>query len=288
MKKNTLFVIATVCILAGAALAFYVVKSVAARKACITILHVNDSHSQLEPVRSGEYAGMGGALERAAYIDSVRTADGRDNVLVLHAGDFFQGSAYFSEFGGTVEIQDLNAIGYDAVTLGNHEFDNGIEALGEALSGCEVPVVVCNYDFSPFEMGKYIKPYVVVEKAGLRIGIVGVVCSLASMVQADISNRLVELDMVPTVQKYVDQIRGECDLVVALTHIGYEEHGPGEITDPLLCAATSGIDLFVGGHSHTFLETPAMHPNLDGKLIPIVQSGEYGVRMGEAHLTLPR
>lgn len=254
----------------------------------LTILHVNDTHSHLEPDKSGPYVGMGGVMERTAYIDSVRLADGVENVLLLHAGDFSQGSSYFAEFGTGYMVRFVNAMGYDAVTLGNHEFDNGIEALGEALSGCEVPVVVCNYDFSPFEMGKYIKPYVVVEKAGLRIGIVGVVCSLASMVQADISNRLVELDMVPTVQKYVDQIRGECDLVVALTHIGYEEHGPGEITDPLLCAATSGIDLFVGGHSHTFLETPAMHPNLDGKLIPIVQSGEYGVRMGEAHLTLPR
>lgn len=254
----------------------------------LTILHVNDTHSHLEPDKSGPYVGMGGVMERTAYIDSVRRADGLENVLLLHAGDFSQGSSYFAEFGTGYMVRFVNAMGYDAVTLGNHEFDNGIEALGEALSGCEVPVVVCNYDFSPFEMGKYIKPYVVVEKAGLRIGIVGVVCSLASMVQADISNRLVELDMVPTVQKYVDQIREECDLVVALTHIGYEEHGPGEITDPLLCAATRGIDLFVGGHSHTFLETPAMHPNQDGKLIPIVHSGEYGVRMGEAHLTLPR
>ena len=286
MKKNTLFVIATVCIIAGALLSIVVVRSFMDRRACITIVHVNDSHSQLEPVRSGEYAGMGGALERAAYIDSVRKADGPSNVLVLHAGDYFQGSSYFSEFGGTVEIQDLNAIKYDAVTLGNHEFDNGLEALGERLSSLKCPVVVCNYDFSPFEMGKYIKPYVIVEKAGKKIGIIGVLCKLKDMVAGDIADRVPEYDMIPTVQKYADELRSQCDLVVALTHIGYTEHNPGDITDPLLVAATRGIDIVIGGHSHTFLEEPDWVENLDGKKVPIVQTGYMGCYMGEFHVKL--
>ena len=201
MKKSSLFAIAAVCLLAGVAVAFYAVKLFNAQKASITIIHVNDTHSQLEPVRSGEYAGMGGELERAAYIDSVRTADGPENVLVLHAGDYFQGSSYFSEYGGTVEIQTLNAVKYDAVTLGNHEFDNGLEALGERLSSLECPVVVCNYDFSPFEIGKYVKPYVIVEKAGKKIGIIGVLCKLKDMVAADIADRVPSYDMIPTDQK---------------------------------------------------------------------------------------
>ena len=286
MKKSTLFLIATVCILAGAALSIFVVRGFANRRATITILHVNDSHSQLEPVRSGEYAGMGGALERAAYIDSVRRADGPGNVLVLHAGDYFQGSSYFSEFGGTVEIQDLNAVKYDAVTLGNHEFDNGLEALGERLSSLECPVVVCNYDFSPFEAGKYIKPYVIVEKAGKKIGIIGVLCKLKDMVAGDIADRVPSYDMIPTVQKYADELRSQCDLVVALTHIGYTEHNPGDITDPQLVAATRGIDIVIGGHSHTFLEEPDWVENLDGKKVPIVQTGCAGVYMGEFHVRL--
>ena len=286
MKKSTLFLIATVCILAGAALSIFVVRGFADRRATITILHVNDSHSQLEPVRSGEYAGMGGALERAAYIDSVRRADGPGNVLVLHAGDYFQGSSYFSEFGGTVEIQDLNAVKYDAVTLGNHEFDNGLEALGERLSSLECPVVVCNYDFSPFEAGKYIKPYVIVEKAGKKIGIIGVLCKLKDMVAGDIADRVPSYDMIPTVQKYADELRSQCDLVVALTHIGYTEHTPGDITDPQLVAATRGIDIVIGGHSHTFLEEPDWVENLDGKKVPIVQTGCAGVYMGEFHVRL--
>ena len=286
MKKSTLFLIATVCILAGAALTIFVARSFSDRRATITILHVNDSHSQLEPVRSGEYAGMGGALERAAYIDSVRRADGTSNVLVLHAGDYFQGSSYFSEFGGIVEIQDLNAIHYDAVTLGNHEFDNGLEALGDRLPSLECPVVVCNYDFSPFEAGKYIKPYVIVEKAGKKIGIIGVLCKLKDMVAGDIADRVPSFDMIPTVQKYADELRPQCDLVIALTHIGYTEHNPGDITDPQLVAATRGIDIVIGGHSHTFLEEPDWVENLDGKKVPIVQTGYMGCYMGEFKVKL--
>ena len=252
----------------------------------LTIIHVNDTHSQNEPVRTGELAGLGGALERAAYVDSVRQADGPENVLLLHAGDFFQGSSYFTEFGGQVEVAMLNAIGYDAVTLGNHEFDNGLEALAERLSSLEMPVLVCNYDFSPLELGKYVKPYVIVEKAGLRIGIVGVTCSLRSMVQADISNRLIERDMVSSVQKCVDELRPQCDYVIALTHIGYTEHNPGDITDPMLVAATRGIDYVVGGHSHTFLTEPDFVKNLDGEPVPIVQTGWAGCYMGETHVTV--
>ena len=251
----------------------------------LVILHVNDTHSHFEPERTGEFVGMGGILERAAYIDSVRAAMGPENVLLLHAGDFSQGTTYFSELGGNLEIQALNAMKFDVVTLGNHEFDNGLEDLGRRLSSLEMPVVVCNYDFSPFEAGKYIKPYVIVEKAGKKIGIVGVICSLSSMVQGDISNRLPEFDMVPTVQKYVDEIRPQVDYVVILSHIGYEEHNPGDTTDPILAASTRGIDLIVGGHSHTFLNEPDYVKNLDGKPVPILQVGWKGVYMGEAHVT---
>lgn len=252
----------------------------------LTILHVNDTHSHIEPDRVGEYAGKGGILERAAYVDSVRRADGVQNVLLLHAGDYCQGSSYFATFGIPFQVQCINAMGYDAIIFGNHEFDNGIEALGEAMSGCEVPIVCCNYDFSSFELGKYVKPYVIVEKAGLRIGIIGVLCPLGNMVQGDISNRLPVLDMIPTVQKYADLLRPQCDLVIALTHIGYTEHNPGDTTDPMLVAATRNIDVVVGGHSHTYMSEPAYERNLDGVRIPIVQTGWAGANMGEFHVTV--
>ncbi len=251
----------------------------------LTILHVNDTHSHMEPVRFGDYAGMGGALERAAYIDSVRRADGPENVLLLHAGDFCQGTSYFSELGGKVETRVLNAIGYDVITLGNHEFDNGIEGLGQVLSGVNMPVVCCNYDFSPFEAGKYIRPYAIVQKAGLKIGVIGVLCGLKDMVAGDIANRIPAFDTVPTVQKYADELRPQCDLVIALTHIGYVEHNPGDLLDSDLAAATRNIDIIVGGHSHTFLEEAVKVKNLDGKDVPIVQVGWMGTYMGEFKVT---
>ncbi|MBO7396970.1 MAG: metallophosphoesterase [Bacteroidales bacterium] len=282
MKRKSIdiavFVAAGIIALAG-------VLYISFKPKTLTIIHVNDTHSQIEPIRSGEYAGMGGMLERAAYVDSVRRADGPENVLLLHAGDFCQGSVYFNEFKGKLEVAELDALGYDAATLGNHEFDNGIEALGELLRSCHVPVVVCNYDFSPFEAGRYIKPYVVVEKAGLKIGIVGVLCGLKDMVAGDIADRIPAYDTVPTVQGYVNILREKegCDMVIALTHIGYTEHNPGDLIDSQLCAATRGIDVFVGGHSHTFMEQPDEVPNLDGVPVPIVQTGWMGAYMGEFH-----
>ncbi|MBQ9192225.1 MAG: metallophosphoesterase [Bacteroidales bacterium] len=205
------------------------------------------------------------------------------NVLLLHAGDFCQGTTYFSELHGDLEIQALNAMHYDVVTLGNHEFDNGLEDLGRRLSSLEMPVVVCNYDFSPFEAGKYVKPYVVLERAGLRIGVLGVLCDLKSMVAGDIAERVPEFPLVETVQQYADLLKGEekCDLVIALTHIGYTEHNPGDVIDPVLCSKTRNIDLFVTGHSHTFLEEMVYHPNLDGIPVPVVQDGWMGVYMGQ-------
>lgn len=252
----------------------------------LTIVHVNDTHSHFEPIRSGAQDGTGGFVEIAAYVDSVRKADGAENVLLLHAGDYCQGTAYFSELKGKMEISTLNLLGFDAVTLGNHEFDNGIEGLERMIPQLEMPVVVCNYDFSPFSFADHIKPYVIIEKAGMKIGVIGVVCSLSSMVNAETANRIPELDMVESVQKCADELKGQVDLVVVLSHIGYEEHTEGDITDPILASRTRGIDIFVGGHSHTFLEEPAMVNNLDGKPIPIVQTGCWGTYMGEFHVTL--
>ena len=277
-----LFICLSVALAAGAAY-LWSNWNAGSDKPHLVILHANDTHSHFEPVRTGKYADMGGVIERAAFVDSVRNAAGAENVLLLHAGDFSQGTTYFSELGGDLEIRALNALRYDVVTLGNHEFDNGLEDLGRRLSSLEMPVVVCNYDFSPFEVGKYVKPYVVVEKAGLKIGVLGVLCDLKSMVAGDIAERVPEFDLVPTVQKYADLLKKDekCDLVIALTHIGYVEHNPGDVTDPILCSKTRNIDLFVGGHSHTFLEEMAMHPNADGVLTPVVQVGEMGVYFGQ-------
>ena len=130
----------------------------------LTILHVNDTHSHIDPQRSGDYKGRGGVIEQAAYIDSVRCADGKRNVLLVHAGDFSQGTSYFTELGGNIEIDVLNALRFDVVTLGNHEFDNGIEELSRRLKNLEAEVVCANYDFEGPALDGLVKPYTIIRR----------------------------------------------------------------------------------------------------------------------------
>lgn len=246
----------------------------------LVIIHLNDTHSHFDPLRAGEQSGQGGIIERAAYIDSVRKAEDAGHVLLLHAGDFSQGTTYFSELGGDLEIQALNALKYDAVTLGNHEFDNGIEDLTRRLSSLDCPVVCANYDFSSFPLGEYVKPYTIIERGGYKIGIFGLLTDITRVVDRTISDRLPKFDDVQSAQKWATWLKYEqkCDLVIALTHIGYDD---SEFTDPQLVAATRDIDLVVGGHSHTFLEKMEYAANLDGEQIPIVQDGCWGLYVGQ-------
>ena len=238
----------------------------------IVIIFENDVHCAIDG-----YKRIAGLRDAIGSSDTAWAA-------AVSCGDYLQGGSPGALSRGAYIATVMNRVGYDVITLGNHEFDNGIEALGELLPGLGIPVVVCNYDFSSFKMGQYVQPYVIIEKANRKIGVIGVLCNLKDMVAGDIANRIQEFDMIPTVQRYVDEIRPQCDLVIALTHIGYEEHNPGDTTDPMLVAATRGIDLVVGGHSHTFMDAPAYVKNLDGKKVPIVQAGWMGTQMGELHL----
>lgn len=245
----------------------------------LTIVHTNDTHSHLEPVRAGVDKGLGGAIERAAYIDSVRRADGRRNVLLLHAGDFSQGTSYFTELHGDIEIDIINAMKYDCITLGNHEFDNGVDEIARRVSRLKCPVVVANYDFSRLPLGKYVKPWAILRKAGRKIGIIGLMPDISTLVSREASVRMPLLDNAEVVNKWAAHLKNveKCDLVIALTHIGFE----GEAyTDPQLVRETRNIDLVVGGHSHTFLEEIAYETDLDGKPVPIVQDGCWGLFLG--------
>lgn len=252
----------------------------------LVIVHFNDTHSHMEPEKTGDYARLGGVIERAAFIDSLRAANGADNVLLLHAGDFSQGTSYFTELHGDIEVEMLNALGYDCTCLGNHEFDNGLEELGRRLASVKCPVVCCNYDFSPFEAGKYIHPWAVVEKAGKRIGIIGVLTNITNVVSRETADRMPRLDEVAEVNKWATYLHDteHCDLVICLTHVGQEPATEDELSDQYLAARTRGIDLFVGGHSHTFLKEPIFKENLDGVPVPIVTDGCWGLLAGELTL----
>ena len=274
MKRNIILALVAVMALAGCA----------PKEKHLVILHVNDTHSHFDPVRSGEDAGKGGVIEMAAYIDSVRKAEGKDNVLLLHAGDFNQGTSYYSVIGGSLEVQTLNAMKFDVVTLGNHEFDNGIEDLASRLALLEMPVVCANYDFSSFELGKYVKPYTIVYRGGYKIGVFGLLTDILKMVDRTISDRIPKYDNLEVANKWAKYLKEEeqCDLVIALTHLGYED---SDFTDPMLVAGSRNIDLVVGGHSHTFLEEMQYAEDLDGKQVPIVQDGCWGLYVGKIDVT---
>lgn len=243
----------------------------------LVILHVNDTHSHFEPVKGGEWNGKGGCIERAAFVDDVRNSVGADNVLLVHAGDFSQGSSYFSELGGTLEMKVINDMAYDCVTLGNHEFDNDIEALCERLKMLEKTKVVCaNLDLSSFELGNYVSPYAIFHRGGKKIGIIGLETDLSIFVAKSVSSRIPQLDNVEVVNKWEDYLHTveNCDLIIVLSHLGYTN-------DQELATHTRWVDMIIGGHSHTFVDDFIYVPNHLGRKVGIITDGCWGLQVGE-------
>lgn len=240
----------------------------------LTILHMNDTHSHIDPQRSGEYMGRGGVIEQAAFIDSVRVADGKRNVLLLHAGDFGQGTSYFTEMHGDIEIDVLNSLGFDVVCLGNHEFDNGTVELARRLGNLKAEVVCANYDFSSSPLKDHVKPYVIVKKAGRKIGIIGLLTDIRSVVDKDIATEFSYQEPVEVVNHYAEYLKDDkgCDLVLCLSHLGYME-------DKELASQIRNVDVIVGGHSHTLLDGMQKVADLDGKDVMIVQNLKWGLNV---------
>jgi 5'-nucleotidase len=234
----------------------------------ITILHTNDVHSQVEPNKDN----IGGMVRIATYIQQVRATE--ENVLLLSAGDMFQGTPYYNLFFGAVEIELMNAMGYDFACLGNHEFDNGIDSLVKRLQEANFEIITANYDVSKTALRRLVKPYAIVEKGGFKIGIVGVGTDLAPVSFGKNWEGIVINDPVETANTIAKQLKEQhCDLVICLSHIGYED-------DIKLAENSRNIDLIIGGHSHTFLEKPDVRKNLDGKDVPITQTGGNGKYIG--------
>lgn len=238
----------------------------------LTIVHFNDTHSHVDPERAGDYKGRGGVIEQAAYVDSVRAEDGRRNVLLLHAGDFSQGTSYFTELGGDIEIDILNCMGYDVVALGNHEFDNGPAELARRLRNLKADVVCANYDFTGTPLESLVRPYVIIRKAGLKIGIIGLLTDISRVVAKEMTGGLKYQDPVVPVNRYAEYLREvkKCDLVICLSHLGYTE-------DKKLASEIRNVDLIVGGHSHTLLHKMQHVADLDGKDVVIVQNWCWGL-----------
>ena len=244
----------------------------------LVILHTNDTHSHFEPIRGSQYDGLGGVTERAAFVDSVRATYGPDRVLLLHAGDFSQGTSYFSELEGSMEPKIIDDLGYDCVTLGNHEFDNGIEALTARLKAVTsgTRFLCANLDLSPFELGEVVKPYAILERGGMKIGVIGLESDVSTNVSKAIADRLQRLDDIEVTNRWADYLHDEekCDMIILLSHAGYDK-------DQVIVTATRWVDLVVGGHTHTFVDGLLYVENARGKQVPIITDGCWGVEMGE-------
>lgn len=247
------------------------------KKNKLIILHCSDVHSHIDPLpaNSPTYPNCGGYARRQTYIEKTR-AEGYET-LVLESGDIFEGTPYFNFYHGALEIQLMNRMGIDAVTIGNHEFDLGLDTLCQRIKEANFPFVCANYHFSNQRTSALIKPYKVLEKCGKRIGVFGLGVELKGLVSDSKHDNTKWEDPVQCAQRIADQLRNaeHCDLVIALTHIGiYDSTKKG---DRYLAANTNGIDMILGGHSHTFMDEPLWLSNADGQQVMVYHSGHSGV-----------
>ncbi len=242
----------------------------------IVILHTNDTHSQVEPSNDN----MGGYARRAGFIDSIRKHE--KNVLLLDAGDYLQGTPYFNFFKGDVEIAAINAMKYDAITIGNHEFDNGVSALADVLSKSLVPIVCSNYKVTGTPLDGLIKPYLIIKRRGIKIGIIGLGIQPRGLITETNFYGIHYLDPIAVANNYGYYLKkkAKCDVVICLSHLGHDTKG---ISDIELVKRTENIDLVIGGHTHKLLDVKV--PNLIGDTITIVQAGKSGAYLGRVDLS---
>ncbi len=250
----------------------------------LTILHTNDQHSRIEPFDSSysRNPNQGGFARRAALIQKIRGEE--KNVLLLDSGDTFQGTPYFNFFGGELEFKLMSMMGYDASTMGNHDFDNGLEGFKKVLPNAKFPFICSNYDFKNTILDGQTLPYKVFNKNGIKVGIFGVGIELAGLVGKKSYGETVWQNPIEIAQHYATFLRNEkkCDLVICLSHIGYDyKDNPRKISDKILASQTDGIDLILGGHTHTFLREPQTFVNKSGKNVMVNQVGWAGLLLGK-------
>lgn len=252
------------------------------QKKHITILHTNDVHSHVEPFpfNDPKYANLGGAARRMDIIEMVRKEN--PNTLLLDAGDIFQGTPYFNFYGGELEFKLMSMMGYDAATIGNHDFDNGVGGLAAQMPNAKFSMLSSNYDFSNTIMEGLTKPYQVFVKDDVRIGVFGLGVQLSGLVNQRMYKETKYLDPVEMTIDTVQKLRNDeqCDIVICLSHLGYDYDNKNIISDVNLAAQTDGIDLIIGGHTHTFLEKPTIAQNKSGKFVLINQVGWGGINLG--------
>ena len=247
----------------------------------LTILHTNDVHSRIEafPMDGGRYQGLGGAARRAALIRQIRQEE--EHVLLFDCGDIFQGTPYFNFFDGELEFKLMSAMKYDAATIGNHDFDAGIDGLHRQLPLADFEFICSNYDFSDTVMHQQTKPYRIFQKDDIKIGVIGLGIELDGLVPQDLYKNTLYLNPIEKANHYAAILKKDhrCDLVVGLSHLGFR-YDSDKVSDVALAKHTRHLDVILGGHTHTFLEQPEIHLNLDGEPVLINQVGWAGIFLG--------
>lgn len=247
----------------------------------ITILHTNDVHSRLDPFPQTDknFGGLGGVVRRAELIKRIRKEE--KNVLLFDAGDIFQGTPYFNMFQGEPEIKAMNLMKYDACTIGNHEFDLGLENLTKQLEKAKFPVLCANYDFTKTSMKGVCKDYKIFNLEGIKIGVFGLGIQLYGLVAQEAFGRTRYLDALQKGLEISTKLKKEkkCDMVICLSHLGHE-YQHEKVSDVVLARDSEYIDIIIGGHTHTFLDTPVVVKNKNQKDVVINQVGWGGVRLG--------
>lgn len=250
----------------------------------ITILHTNDVHSHIDPFgpEDGRNSNKGGVSRRASLIESIRAEN--PNTLLLDAGDIFQGTPYFNYYGGELEFKLMSMLKYDAATLGNHDFDNGVNGLYAQLPHAKFEFISSNYDFTNTVMDTHAKAYKTFNFDDIKIGVFGLGIELEGLVDPLNYKETKYLDPVEITQEMtrILKVREQCDLIICLSHLGYHyKNELNKISDLKLAAATKDIDLIIGGHTHTFLPKPTIVKNSEGENILVNQVGWAGINLGK-------
>ncbi|WP_396180484.1 bifunctional metallophosphatase/5'-nucleotidase [Flavobacterium sp.] len=249
----------------------------------ITILHTNDVHSHIDPFPENHprNPSMGGVARRANIIEQIRKEE--ENVLLLDAGDVFQGTPYFNYYGGELEFKLMSMMKYDLATLGNHDFDNGIDGFYAQLPHANFEFVSANYDFKNTELNGIVKPYKTFIKEGIKIGVFGLGIQLEGLVDKKLYKETKynnPIEVATDITKTLKETE-KCDLIICLSHLGFDyKNEKDKASDLKLAAATQDIDLIIGGHTHTFLDKPVIKTNKVGKQVVINQVGAYGINLG--------
>lgn len=246
----------------------------------LTILHTNDMHSRIEafPNDGGRNANQGGMLKLAELIKQIRQQE--EHILLLDAGDVFQGTPFFNFYGGELEFKLMSKMGYDASTLGNHEFDNGLKGIYDQLPHAKFPHLIANYDFSGTILKDAFLPYKIFKKGSLNIGVFGLGIELSGLVAPKNFEGTKYVDPVQVAREIVQELRSKkCDLIICLSHLGYS-YRSAKIDDLKLAAQVDGIDLIIGGHTHTFLEQPTTVNSASGYTTLVNQVGTGALRLG--------